>query len=149
MVWIFNKKIPGLILLFLPEFILLAIWVLFKSSILDIRAAMFSQTIEMSSVRLIAVSGALLVIAQAFRIFAFQTGEEVFWEVKKVSIGGLVVIFFIILGVASELPRVENVMNESYASMVIFFITMTGAIYLFVEIFVSLISLAMSFMKRG
>ena len=68
MLWVMNKKILGLFLFFLPEFILLAIWILFKSSIVDIRAAMFSQTIEIGSIRLIAISGALLAIAQVLRI---------------------------------------------------------------------------------
>lgn len=147
MLWVMNKKILGLFLFFLPEFILLAIWILFKSSIVDIRAAMFSQTIEIGSIRLIAISGALLAIAQVLRIWPFQSGEEAYWGGKRVNIAGLVLIFFIILGVASELPNIENVMNESYASMIMFFVTMAGAIYLFVEIVISLISQAMSVIK--
>lgn len=144
-----NKKISGLLLFFSPEFVLLAIWILCKSSIVNICAIMLSDTAETGSIRLVVISGVLLSIVQVFRIGAFQSNEGVGWRCGGINIPAFIVMVFIILGIFFEFQSAENLMVESYASVVMFFATMTGAIYLFVEIFMSLTSLVAFIIKRG
>lgn len=142
-----NNKISGLIAFFLPEVFLLVIWFLFRCSILDIRTAMLSQSVEIASIRLVVVSAISLALIQCIRFSLFLSREDSFIGVGKLNPAGLAVIFFVVLGIISELPSIKNIMTESYISLVVFFLVMAGLVYLLVDIFFALILRARSSAK--
>lgn len=138
------KRLFGLLLFFSPEVVLLIIWILFRSSLIDVRNVMMADSIEVASTRLVAISAISLMIIQWLRIYPFPPSNIATYRGVHINLTSILVMLFIALGIASQLPSIHNMMNTSYLGVVMSFITMAGSIYLFTELLVIFISRVVS-----
>jgi len=142
------KNVSGLLMFFHPELILLIIWILFRSSILDILELMSADNEETASIRLIAISATLLAFVQGFRIFAFRLYDKFLCGSAKPSITTLIIVTLIFLGVVSEFQDIKNIMHASYPSTIVFFVAMAGLVYLSIDIICAFVLHAKNLFKE-
>ncbi|MFZ5659600.1 MAG: hypothetical protein ACOY5C_07075 [Pseudomonadota bacterium] len=142
-----TKKFAGLLIFFLPEVTVLIIWLLFRSSLIEVRNVMMTGSIDVASTRLVAISAISLMIIQWLRIYPFRLNSKTPHRERPINLTGLVIFAFILLGVASELPNIHNIMTESYLSVTMSFITMAGAVYLLTELFAMFVSRTLSIIR--